>query len=244
MAKLFARLDSWRDSVKTWTEILTGWITVIVLITAGIIGYYEYQSSLDLAKTQRTRDQLTEFSSGPIEEAYFQLMRRQRTQAERMQQVLQVDAVTSRDPRVAYYRFVLDDLVKHGTDESLEGAVVRLLDFFEDAAVCARSGLCEEGLIRNSRIFVKGRDLLLTYSPYVCFMRANLLDPTLCKQAEDYFIADRQIADVCQAYCEALFPGAQADKGLCLEMAQQADEPRLTSPSTSPSGLAPSDPVE
>jgi hypothetical protein len=191
-----------RTALKEWTEILTPWIQVLALLAAGIFALTEYLGKKQEVRVQRAVDHLARFSSSDLTSARMSLTQREQEEVGSLNAIL-LDKSMSRDQKnVAYYNFVVKELVPHNSQDGLEASFHRILGYLDEGVVCAKQGLCDESTIRSGQSDF-GEVFLHTYTPYLCYLRRIWNDPTIGKRVELFY--NRQVADrACRGYYDSI----------------------------------------
>jgi hypothetical protein len=175
-----------RTSLKDWTEILTPWVQIVGLLAAGTFALVEYQARKQDARVERAITYLGRANSEELIEARNAMEKQQQMTTNRLREVLLNRKVSQDERNTTYFSFVVNDLVMHGSKESLETPFRLTLGFLEDGIVCSRQGLCDEAVVR-ANLADFGRGFIRTYTPYLCYLRHVWNDPSIGKRAEEFY---------------------------------------------------------
>ncbi|HEX5717035.1 MAG TPA: hypothetical protein VF179_12800 [Thermoanaerobaculia bacterium] len=223
-----------RSELKQWTEILTPWIQTIGLMVAAIFALVEYQDRKDDLKIQRSTTYLAQASSQELIEARSKLAERQHELVGELREILLAKDSAQDQINAAYFAFVVEDLVMHGSEQSLYTPFQLTLGFLDEGVVCAKQGLCDEEVIR-ANLTEFGRGFVRSYTPYICYLRHVWNDPSIGKRAEEFYNPGAA-GEACKAYkqsAERLLQAKGTDKATAAEQRPQPDGTPL---SRSPAG--------
>jgi hypothetical protein len=174
------------SALKEWTEILTSWLQVLGLFAAGIFALVEYQEHKKEEKIQRAVDYISQADSESLIAARLKLSQNEQSKAERFREVLDNASSSQDETNIAYFQFVVDELVKYSEEPGLKTEFYLLLGYLDEGVVCSQQGLCDEHTIRAS-FGDFGKGFVQTYTPYLCFLRRTWNDPSIGSRVERFY---------------------------------------------------------
>jgi hypothetical protein len=196
-----------RKSLKEWTDIFVPWIQVVALLAAGTFALVEYQDKQREVRVERAISYLAKLSSAEGVSARLKIAQRMQEKAGRMREILLQERSSQDQTNVAYYQFVIDELVKPGTDQSLEAPFLYLLGALEEGVICAEEGLCDEGTVKSY-----GKPLIRSYTPYLCYFRQAWGDESIGQRVE-MFYNPQAAKTACGEYYQSIARALPASKG-------------------------------
>jgi hypothetical protein len=180
---------------KEWTDIITAWLQVVGLLFAGLYALKQYRDHLKDVRVERSADYLSRLNADELFKSNTRLL---------MQFVSKMESTDSADmPQEQYYRFIMCDVLLHGKDQSLDTDLVSVIGFLDDGVVCSQTGLCDDEKIR-SNLGEFGNDIVTTYYPYICHLRAVLKDDTYWQRVVKFYDPKSSCRDICGDFAKAL----------------------------------------
>jgi hypothetical protein len=188
------------ENLKNWTDILTPWIQVIGLLAAGIFALSEYYDHNREQKIQRSIDYVSRLNSGDLLTAQTKLSVQVQKLNPRLRAIFGDSKLSEDQINVAYYRFVLCELLRHDGPQSQEDNFFALNGFLEDGVACSKQKLCDEKTLRDY-IGGSGKVFVRTYYPYYCYLRISWNDQTIGASVERFY--NPPVGDACHDYEES-----------------------------------------
>lgn len=151
----------------------------------GWLAYKEYQATLENAKVERTLEYVRRFYAGELRDARILLSEKEDKLLDRQKAILQspqpIDQIT-----LAYFDFVVEELIEHGEQSEEARAFYALLFYLEEGVMCSSREICDEDTVEDA-LKAYGRSFVHTYTPYLCYLRARWNDPEIGRRAECFY---------------------------------------------------------
>jgi hypothetical protein len=178
---------------KVRTEVLVPWITAMGLLVGAGYTMFQYAAHKKDQRIQQALSYASEWRAVPLRDTHRRLDDAWQRNAPRILGTLDAEAEPDPIARHDKYSMAVAQMIE---GERLQGDLLEVISFYEDAAVCVEKLLCDDDTIR-AFFGEAGRALFRQHYSYICSLRAAYSNATLAGRLETFFNA-RPLGDACK----------------------------------------------
>jgi len=180
---------SW-DDLKTKSDIITSWITVIGLLVGAAFAVYEFYESKEKDRIERTFKFYSDFHAPEFQRSKDKFETQWVKNSPTAAKILNATDISPEQKNQKYSENVISQI----NTFQLHSDLIKVIVFLENVAVCVKLRLCDEASAREF-FGTYGKNLFRTYYPYINDLRNKWKDQNFARSLETFYNAPTKAKD-------------------------------------------------
>lgn len=152
-------------------------LTIVSILAGAIFGFVEYRDHKQDIAVEKSLDVISRFSDEPLLDDKIKTDRAWDDVNAGLTALFAVDKSAE-----AYEAFVIGFV----ESRSLMDSVYRILDLYEEAAICVQTKICDKKVV-DQYLLDSGRDFFAAFYPVVCNQRTRWRDYSIYSVVQNYY---------------------------------------------------------